>query len=413
MNSEVIQRNENGHAIIPGKAWGMLVLTLLVTITIPLNMFKCPGLAGSIIGYYGIDPSAFGWSMSIFTVMGIVLAFPASAIISKIGSKAAVSISVAFTVVGSIIGAVSTDFTMFLAARFLEGVGMGLVAVAAPAVLTRWFPRHKRGLAIGIWSPWVPIGSIVMLNASNPLASAFGGWQGAWWFGAIYGIVMLILWIIFFKEPEVAITDADEFGDGESECNSVKDYKKPILCGSMWAIAISFCIFNICQNGTINTFYTTYLTTIHGFDDAMAAFATSVITILAIPSAILGGFLADKFKTRRWLIVAGYCSIIIATIWLFNWTETWQLYLCLFICGLFPSFATTNVFASAGELMKPGHVPLGAAIIAFMQNIGSFIGGIALGYMYVPMGWAMASYVLFFPLLIVAVLLAVFTKKLR
>ncbi len=414
--TETAVQPQQSLAKVPGKAWGLLILALFATVAVPLNMFKCPGLAPQLMEFFGMDPSTFGWTMSIYTIMGIILAFPAAGIMRKIGAKMCITLSLAFTILGTLVGVIATDLGVFLFGRFLEGVGMGLVAVATPATLSKWFPRHKRGLALGIWAPWVPIGNIIMLNAANPLADAFGGWQAAWWFGLIYALVFLVLWVIFYKEPDQPILDPGELEDEERAAKKAEakgGSVKPILTLSMWLIAVGFLIFNVCQQGSLNTFYPTYLGEVHGFSPAEGAFVTSVITMLCIPGAILGGWVSDTLKTRKWVIVVGYVAFAISAIFLFTWTETWQLYIAVGVCGLFGPFATTNVFASSLDIMGPKNNGMGMAIIAFMQNIGSFIGGIALGYMQVAMGWGTASYVLFFPLIIIAILCTIFAKRLR
>ena len=60
----------------------------------------------------------------------------------------------------------------------LEGVGGGLIAVAAPAAISAWFVPWERGLPMGIWTTWVPIGNVLMFNAAHPLLESFG-WQAS------------------------------------------------------------------------------------------------------------------------------------------------------------------------------------------------------------------------------------------
>ncbi len=397
---------------VPSRSWPMLFLILFMSIAAPLNMFKAPGLAGTLMETFGLTPADFGWLMSVFTIMGIVLAFPAAGIMAKLGIKITVMIALIAVILGSIIGAFAASFEVLLAGRFLEGVSMGLISVTAPAAISRWFPQHKRGLALGIWAPWVPIGSVIMLNLANPIMGITGSWTAVWWFGALYAAVMLILWMLAYKDPEKPIVDPDEVPPNQGD-GSVKIKTSTAAIVSIWLVAIGFCIFNIVQNGSINTFYPPYLMQDHGFTQPDAAFVTSVITMLAIPGCILAGWIIDKTKTLKWTMIAGFILIAVATIWLFAWTADWQMWLAVFICGLFAPLSTTAVFASAPSIMGPAKAGLGLAIIAFMQNIGTFIGGLALGNLEMTFGWAMASYLLFFPLLLIAAICVLFAKKLR
>lgn len=413
-----VASNEMKLTPVPSKAWGILFLTLFATMSAPLNMFKPAAIAGTIMGAFQLDPSNFGWTMSVYTIMGIILAFPTAGIIAKIGSKKAITIALCFTVVGSLIGSFAgSNFTILLIGRFLEGISMGLISVAAPMAIAVWFPKHKRGLGLGIWAPWVPIGNVLTFNLANPIMGAFGGaWQAVWWFGTIWGAIFLVLWVLFYRAPEHPVLDPDEVLPEAPEHKGKlvdKFGKSPWVSVSMWLLAISFCVFNIVQNGTINTFYVTYLTEVHSFGQANAAFITSIMTLLAIPGGIIGGWVADLVKARRPIIIIGYLSIVISFIWLFNWTEPWQMWIAVLVCGFFASFATTNIFASPAEVLGPAAAGIGMGMVACFQNIGSFIGGLALGNIQVTMGWAMGSYVLAFPLLVIAILCTIFARRLK
>ena len=46
---------------------------------------------------------------------------------------------------------------MLFFGRFIEGVGMGLIMVAAPFAISVWFPAQKRALATGIWASSVGV----------------------------------------------------------------------------------------------------------------------------------------------------------------------------------------------------------------------------------------------------------------
>jgi MFS family permease len=415
MSSLSATTNSGQLTSVPKKAWGILFLVLFMSIAAPLNMFKAPGLAGTLMETFGLAPASFGWLMSIFTVMGIVLAFPAAGIMFKLGIKNTAVIALVSLIIGSIIGALSASYEVLLAGRFLEGVSMGLISVTAPAAISKWFPKHKRGLALGIWTPWVPIGSIIMLNLANPIMSIIDSWTAVWWFGALYAAAMLVLWLAIYQDPEKPIVDADESvpATGDEQTAEAGKGNKAALMISIWIVAFGWACFNIVQNGTINTFYPPYLMGVHGYAQPDAAFVTSVITMLAIPGCILAGWIIDRFKTLKWVMIAGYALIAIAGIWLFSWSAEWQMWLAVFLCGLFAPLATTSAFAAAPDIMGPAKAGFGLAIIAFMQNIGTFAGGLALGNLEVFFGWEIGSYLVFFPLLGIAAICVIFAPRLR
>jgi nitrate/nitrite transporter NarK len=68
-----------------------------------------------------------------------------------------------------------------------------------PGGLAVWFPPERRGTAMGVWGSWVPAGALLMLNLSPVLATR--SWTPAWWLGAAYAAVMLLVFARFFRLP--------------------------------------------------------------------------------------------------------------------------------------------------------------------------------------------------------------------
>ena len=74
------------------------------------------------------------------------------------------------------------DSTAMLIGRVIEGLSVTLIAVVAPTAISMWFRSGERGLPMGIWATWVPVGSVLMFNSAYPLAEA-QGWRSLWWVG--------------------------------------------------------------------------------------------------------------------------------------------------------------------------------------------------------------------------------------
>ena len=162
-----------------GFAWVILTVVLLASVAGSLNQFKPPPLIPVLTDAFRIDLGQAGLLMSGFALAGLVLALPAGVILQRLGPKLAGSIALAFLVIGSSWGALSTSAASLVASRVIEGVGFGLIAVVGPAAVALWFPLEKRGVPMGIWATWVPVGSVVMLNLAPAVETAWN-WQAVW-----------------------------------------------------------------------------------------------------------------------------------------------------------------------------------------------------------------------------------------
>jgi cyanate permease len=81
----------------------------------------------------------------------------------------------------SLAGTQASGALGLLAARAVEGVGVLLVAVAAPSLLRRNVPAHRQSLGLALWGTYMPTGTGLALLA-GPFAIAAMGWAG-WWAG--------------------------------------------------------------------------------------------------------------------------------------------------------------------------------------------------------------------------------------
>lgn len=396
----------------PRYAWVILAVVFLASCAVPFNMFKVPPIAPVLMGAFGLDVTTFGWLMTAFTVVSIILAFPAAGIVNKIGIKNVVLVALACMVVGSLIGTFSNgSAAMLLFSRFVEGLGMGFFGVVAPSALTAWFPRKRLGLAIGVWSMWMPLGSTVMLNLA-PALCGDGNWQAVWWAGTIYTLVVLVLFALFFKMPSAE--DLKMSGNTAAAPQAaVAKLKVPsVVLVSLVLVGAAFALDNITKNGSFNTYYPTFLQEVKGMDAAAAGLVTSVTTFLGAAASPISGAISDKLNDRKWMVAIATAMLFVAFIWAFAWEGQIGLWFVVIVAGIFSSVLATVAVAAVPEICGDD-VRLqnyGLATFAFANGVGSAIGGVALGWIVPSLGWATGSRVLFLPILALAFILIVIAK---
>lgn len=228
----------------PAYAWVVLFALYMATLAAPLNLFKLPPVMTIIQKAFNLSMSGSGDLMSIFSIMGFVLAIPAGYILRSIGIKMTGLISVASVTIGAALGAVAVTSQMLFVGRFIEGVGMGLIMVAAPLAISLWFPPQKRALATGLWASSVGIGNVATLLLAPSMAVSHG-WQSVWWAGAIFAAIAFILFAILFRLPrreEMYETPAPAAQAAQEEAPSLL---KGMANSSFWMISIAFGCYNL------------------------------------------------------------------------------------------------------------------------------------------------------------------------
>jgi len=168
--------DKNASTAVPPFAWVILALVYFGSLAAPLNQFKIPPVMGVLMSEFGLTLASAGMLMSIFALIGVILALPSGFIMGRIGIKNTGLAALIFLMGGGALGATAESVPVLMVSRFLEGVGMCLMSIVAPTALAAWFPPHKRGLALGLWGTWVPVASILAFAAA-PAISSTGGWS--------------------------------------------------------------------------------------------------------------------------------------------------------------------------------------------------------------------------------------------
>ena len=190
------------------RAWLILAVLLLFSIAAPLNQSKVPPILPILMDAWGLPVSQAGLLMSLYAITGLVLALPAGFIFQRVGYRWTGVLAGGSIALGAALGALSQSVNLLLFSRAIEGIGTGFVAVMAPAVIAPWFPQ-RRGIALGIWATWVPLGLLTMLLLA-PVLAAWVGWRSVWWFGCLYAVLTTLLFLLVVRPApaqEAAVSD--------------------------------------------------------------------------------------------------------------------------------------------------------------------------------------------------------------
>jgi MFS family permease len=326
--------------------------------------------------------------MSIFAVTGVVLALPSGYILQRLGPMTAGIVALALAGIGGVVGALSSTFDLLLFSRALEGLGLGLIAVVAPTVIALWFPPESRGVPMGIWATWVPLGGVVMFNAAPAIAGR-GGWQLVWWVGAAVCLVSLALYRLLMRVPGArppANLNATSMGSGSGLGLRAASNR------SIWLLALAFCLYCTSQ-GVLSTFYPTFLVEKHGFSLSAASSLGSLSMAAVLVSCPVAGIVSDRLGSRK--LVYTIPIVVLAGSWLFPFVVAgWQIPIFLVITGLLGGFVATAVWTSVPEVMrKPSLVGMGMAILMLGQSMGYVVGPAVFSRLVEMLGWAAAGYV--------------------
>lgn len=371
-------------------AWVILFVAFLASVAAPLNQFKVPPLMPVLMDVFQLSLSQAGMLMSVFALTGLILALPAGVIMQKLGPKVTGLIAVGSLAVGSVVGLAASSAGLLLFSRTIEGIGMGLIAVVAPASIAMWFPREKQGVPMGLWATWVPVGSLIMYNLAPALATTFG-WQAVWWFGAGFAAVTFVLYGLLMRVPPDV--EAERTPVPGIPSNAPPKITEGFANRNIWLLALHFS----CFAGAFlafGTFYPTFLTTERGYPLVQAAFIASLSTMMILFSAPLAGWVSDRIGSRKLVYMIPFALVSIMFLFPFHLVG-WQIPVFLVVQGLFMGAIPTATFAAVPEVLRKAQLAgIGMAVVMAGQNLGMFVGPVVFGGLVETIGWATAGYAL-------------------
>lgn len=135
-------------------AWNASLSVIFCGVSIAVLQNKVVPCLDAIQAEFSLSNATGGWLSSLFSVTGIVMAFPAALIVGRFGVKRTCLVSLLAGCAGTLLGMTAVTAPWLIVSRVLEGVGAGLITVAAPMTISAWFPPEKQSFPMGLWASW-------------------------------------------------------------------------------------------------------------------------------------------------------------------------------------------------------------------------------------------------------------------
>lgn len=152
-----------------------------------------------IMSSFGVGLSTIQWVITAY-MLAMAVMLPTSAwMADKFGYKRVYFWGLFLFTLGSLLCGLSNDESTLIVSRIIQGLGAGTVQPLGMAIITREFPSHQRGLALGFWS--------IAAAASVSFGPMIGGylvdnfsWQLIFDVNVPVGIVALVFTLVIQRE---------------------------------------------------------------------------------------------------------------------------------------------------------------------------------------------------------------------
>lgn len=202
MNRSVTTRSAvKSQRIIRNLRWWVLVLFLTGVTVNYITRNSLGILAPELKISLGITTEQYSWIVGAFQLAYTLFQPLTGWLIDMIGLKAGFMICASIWALACLFHAGAGSWVHLLFLRFAMG---GAEAAATPAnakTLGEWFPKKERPVSAG----WAGVGFSMGAMLAPPIiyfAHGSFGWQGAFLFTGLLGLVWVAAWALFYHSPD-------------------------------------------------------------------------------------------------------------------------------------------------------------------------------------------------------------------
>jgi DHA2 family multidrug resistance protein len=131
--------------------WFLLANVMLGTFMAVLDATIVNVGLPKIMASFGVGLDKIEWVVTAY-MLAMAVALPTSGwLADKFGYKRLYFIGLFLFTLGSMLCGRSSDENMLIASRVIQGLGAGTIQPLGMAIISREFPPHQRGIALGFW----------------------------------------------------------------------------------------------------------------------------------------------------------------------------------------------------------------------------------------------------------------------
>ncbi|MGF9856605.1 MFS transporter [Priestia endophytica] len=294
---------------------------------------------GDIGEEWNLSQTELGLMSTVFFASYAFMQIPTGFLADKFGRvRVLVTGYIIFGVATYLSGAVTT-FALFLLMRALTGLGEGTYYGSQYGISSNITPKKYRGLVSALINSGMALGiSLGLIAASYFTYTLDKGWQFSFYLFAIPTVIVAILIGVFVRDgnEEEKVSTAVP-----TENVSLKQlFTKNHICVYIIIFCSLYGFFGML------TWLPYYLQTARGVDGSQTGIIASLVPWASIPGAIFFGYISDRVKSKKPLIISlavagAFLQIVIP------YTESYSLLLTgLVLYGLLGKLALDPVLIS-------------------------------------------------------------------
>jgi MFS family permease len=374
-----------GYLFSRGYSNYVFILLFLLYMFDYIDRMVVTSMFTSIERDWGITHTQSGLLVSAVYWAIVILTFPVSILVDRWSRTKTIGVMAIMWSMATALCALTGNYVQLFMARLLIGVGEAGYAPGGSAMISGLYPLDKRAKMIGIWNASIPLGSAIGVLLGGIIAVRLG-WKHAFGIVAIPGLIVAILFLFVKDYKTVDLSFVD------SSSNRIKMEKKDMIREFITRPSVIFTYFGMAAVVFVTTSMLTWLPTyfekVRGLPQDKAGQMASIVMLMAIVGAPLGGILTDRWRRTKenarllFPAVSTFLAAITLFIALVLLKGTVQ-YVVLLVFGVLVLMFISGAAAVTQDVIHPGLRASSYAIAVVVQNLlGASMAPIVLGKIY-------------------------------
>jgi MFS family permease len=374
-----------GYLFTKGYSNYVFMLLFLLYMFDYIDRMVVTSMFSSIERDWGITHTQSGLLVSAVYWAIVILSFPVSLLIDRWSRTKTIGVMAIIWSLATALCALTGNFVQLFMARLLIGIGEAGYAPGGSAMISGLYPIDKRARMMGIWNASIPLGSAIGVLLGGIIAESLG-WKHAFGLVAVPGLIVAILFLFVKDYKTVDLSFVD------NSSNKIKMEKKDMVREFLTKPSVIFTYFGMAAVVFVTTAMLTWLPTyfenMRGVPQDKAGKMASMIMMLALVGAPLGGILTDIWRKKRenarllFPALSTLLSAIVLFISLTLFKGSVQ-YISLLVFGVLVLTFIAGAASVTQDVIHPGLRATSYAIAVVVQNLlGSSMAPIVLGKIY-------------------------------
>lgn len=326
---------------------------------------------------FGVSDWQIGLMITLFAVGRLGADIPAGHVAQRFGLFGLLWVGPLLCGLGSVMGALASDYTMVLVGRTIQGIGSGLFMTAATIFCAQQSDRRSRGKVMSVFQGAILVGATFGPSVGGVAAGMFGQ-AGPFWVATGVGVVTTIVVLVRFPAAQMAKAHARRaMAAADAGHHSV--WRLLLILPFACVMLVNFGVF---LTRTAGQWQMIPLMVVErfafspeqiGFALTLSAFAT----LLILP---VTAWLVDRVARPR-LIFMSLLGVTASLVVIVLAPQPWLFYAAMLGMGVATGISGPAVAAYAVDVVPESQQAPAMGIMRFAGDLGYLVGPVTLGFL--------------------------------